>query len=333
MSHMTNIHTPPIAPILQGAIANGAKEKGISPPTHLGERNEKVRRTILLLAATALAVLLSSGVALALNTINCKTNQVCTGTKRADLMKGTNGFNEIHARGNDDTLKGFGSSDGLFGQVGDDRLRGGRGGDGLFGGKDDDNLRGEEAIDYYIYERSDWGDDTIIEDAPTRNALLFSFGENFTGSVTTNLTSSPLGPEVLNDQSSSTVNWEGNVITFVVGSSGDDTVLGNDAANEIYDYQRFSPTDEDTDTISAGKGNDFIIVEDGDSNDTVNCGEGDDFVFSDEGETLIAADCEENDTTPGGEIFSEAKAAAGENAAGGDLSEFRSFQAPPAQTD
>jgi hypothetical protein len=139
---------------------------------------------------------------------------------------------------------------------------------------------------------------------------------------------------VLNDQSSSTVNWEGNAITFVVGSSGDDTVLGNDAANEIYDYQAFSPTDVDTDTISGGKGNDFIVVQDGDTNDSVNCGEGDDFVISDEGEeTLIAPDCEENDTTTGGEILSEAKAAAGESAPGRDLSELRSFQAPPAQTD
>jgi Ca2+-binding RTX toxin-like protein len=288
-----------------------------------------MRRGVLLLATMALAILAASGVALALNTINCKTNQVCTGTKRADLMKGTNGFNEIHARGNDDTLKGFGSSDGLFGQEGDDRLRGGRGGDGLFGGKDDDNLRGEEAIDFYIYERSDWGDDTIIEDTPSRNFLVLPFEENITGPVTTNLNSdSGPTPEVTNAQSASTVNWEGDVITSVVASSGDDTVTGNEAANVILDNAGpFTETGPDTDAISAGGGDDFIIVEDGDSNDTVNCGEGDDFVVSDETEVLIAPDCEQNVTEGEDPLFSEAKA--DENAPGGDLSEVRSFQVSP----
>lgn len=283
-----------------------------------------MRRTIFLLAATALAVLLSSGVALALNTINCKTNQVCTGTERADLMKGTDGFNEMYGRDGNDILKGFGKWDALLGQEGNDRLLGGRGADYVGGGKDDDTLRGEGAIDGYSFERSDWGDDTIIEDSPSRNAVLLPFGENFTGPVATNLTSSS-SPEVENAASASTVNWEGNVITFVVGSSGNDTVLGNDAANEIYDDAGpFYGTGPDTDTISAGGGSDFIVVQDGDSNDTVNCGEGDDFVISDETEVLIAADCEENDT--GGPMFPEAMAA-GEDAPGGDFSEFRSFQA------
>jgi hypothetical protein len=269
-------------------------------------------------------VLLTGAVALAINTINCKTNQVCTGTDRADLMKGTDGFNDMRGRDGNDTLKGFGRSDALFGQEGDDRLRGGRGGDGVFGGKDDDKLRGEEATDFYIFG-SDWGEDTIIEDSPSRNFLALPFRENFTGPVTTNLNSdSGPTPEVTNAQSGSTVNWDGNVITVVFGSSGDDTVTGNDASNEIYDDAGpFTETGPDTDAISAGGGNDFIVVQDGDSLDTVNCGEGSDFVVSDETEVLIAPDCEENDTTTGGEILSEAKAAAGESAPGTDLSKFR----------
>jgi len=285
---------------------------------------------ILLLAAMGTALLLSSGVALALNTITCESNDACRGTEKADLMKGADGFNYMLGRAEDDTLKGFGRGDGLLGQQGDDTLLGGLGHDSLLGGRGDDTLRGEGGIDGYSFERSEWGQDTIIEDSPSSNAVLLPFGETFTGSVATNLNSG-LTAEVTNAQSGSTVNWEGNVITFVVGSSGNDSVTGNDAANEIYDDAgSFYGTGPDTDEISAGGGNDFIVVQDGDSNDTVNCGEGDDFVVSDETEVLIATDCEENDT--GGPIFEEAKAAS-ENAPGGDLSKFRSFQAPPAPTN
>ena len=292
-----------------------------------------MRRTILLLAAMGAALLFSSGVALALNTINCKTNQVCTGTDGADRMKGTDGFNEMRGRDGNDTLKGFGKWDFLQGQEGNDKLLGGRGGDYVVGGRDDDTLRGEGGFDGYSFERSDWGQDVIIEESPSINYLALPFGENVTGPVTTNLNSGA-EPEVVNAQSSSTVNWEGNVITFVLGSSGNDTITGNDAHNEIWDDAGpFWGTAPDTDVISsAGGGDDFIFVQDGDTNDTVNCGEGDDFVVSDEGEALIAPDCEENDTTPAEVIESEAKAAGAQSAPGGDLSKFRSFQAR-AQTD
>ena len=310
----------------QGAIADGAEERDVSPPPYSGERNEKVRRTILLLAAMGTALLLSSGVALALNVIKCGSEEPCHGTDRPDLMKGTDGFNFMLGHGNDDALKGFGRSDELFGQEGDDRLLGGRGQDFVVGGKGDDTLRGEETIDGYFFERSKWGQDSIIEDAPSRNFLALPFAENLSGPVTTNLNSdSGPTPEVTNAQSGSTVNWEGNVITFVSGSSGDDTVTGNDASNGLYDDAGpVYGTAPDTDAISAGGGNDFIVVQDGDSSDTVNCGGGSDYVISDETEVLIADDCEENDT--GGPMFPEAMAA--ESASGGNLSEFRSFQAP-----
>ena len=296
-----------------------------------------MRRTILLLAATALAVLLSSGVALALNTINCKTNQACTGTKRADLMKGTNRFDDMSGRGGNDTLKGFGKWDFLLGQKGNDKLLGGRGGDWVVGGRGDDTLRGEGGFDGYSFEGSDWGQDVIIEETSSIDYLALPVDENFTGPVTTDLNSGA-GPEVevTNTQSSSTVNWEGDVIAYVLGSSGNDTITGNDAYNEIWDDAGpFWGTAPDTDVItSAGGGDDFILVQDGDTNDSVNCGEGDDFVVSDEGEeALIAPDCEENDTTPVEVIIdSEAKAAGAQSAPGGDLSKFRSFQAR-AQTD
>ncbi len=175
--------------------------------------------------------------------------------------------------GDDDTLKGFGRSDGLLGQEGDHRLR------------------GEGAIDEYGFERSHWGHDTIIEDSPSRNAISLPYTESFAGTIETNLISSSAA-EVTNPSGTSTVNWDGNVITFVSGSSGDDTVTGNDAANEIYDDA--GPdygTGPDTDAITAGGGNDFIVVQDGDTDDVVDCGEGSDTVYFDAGE--VTTNCEE----------------------------------------
>ena len=234
------------------------------------------------------ALLLSSGVALALNIIRCGSEEPCHGTDRPDLMKGTDGFNFMLGHGNDDALKGFGRSDGLFGQEGDDRLLGGPGYDYLVGGRGDDRLRGEEAGDEYSFERPNWGQDTIVESTPSRNALYLPYMESFTGTITTNLISSA-APEVTNSANTSTINWDGNVIAFVIGSSGNDLVTGNDAANAIID-----DAGSDTDTISGAKGRDLLVVLDGDSNDTVNCGEGADTVYFDEGDVLVVEDdCEE----------------------------------------
>jgi Ca2+-binding RTX toxin-like protein len=211
-------------------------------------------------------------------------------------MKGTDGFNHMLGRENEDTLKGFGRTDALLGQEEDDTILGGRGHDFVIGGKGDDKLRGEEAVDSYIFERINWGEDTIIEASLSSNDLILPFVDSFTGTITTNLISdSGPVPEVTNSSNTSTINWDSNVITFVLGSSGNDTVTGNDDANDIIDDAGPNfETAADTDAISAGGGNDFIIVQDGDSNDTVICGEGSDTVYFDEGEVLlIAADCEE----------------------------------------
>ena len=75
---------------------------------------------------------------------------------------------------------------------------------------------------------------------------------DFGGAINTDLNSDsgPL-PEVINAGSSSTVNWKGEVISIVIGSTGDDTVKGNDAANDIFDGEG---RETDRDTISGAGG-------------------------------------------------------------------------------
>lgn len=251
---------------------------------------------ILLLAAMGTALLLSSGVALALNTITCESNEACRGTEKADLMKGADGFNYMLGRAEDDTLKGFGRGDGLLGQQGDDTLLGGLGHDSLLGGRGDDRLRGEDASDFYIFERTEWGKDTIIEDSPSRNGLILPFIVDSTSTITTNLDSDagPV-PEVSNSASASTINWGEDVISFVDGSTGNDTVTGNEVANWIFDdVNLYTETGPDTDIITGAEGKDFIVVKDGDGDDSVSCGAGNDTVYFDAGDELIVeADCEE----------------------------------------
>jgi Ca2+-binding RTX toxin-like protein len=243
-----------------------------------------MRKSLLLVASTILTVLLSSGVALALNTINCEGSGIrCVGTNRPDLMKGTAGLDAMYGREKGDTLKGFGKEDALLGQEGDDTLLGGASQDLLIEGLDDDRLRGEDALDIYYFERSKWGMDTISEVSP-RNILRLPNGENFSGAITTNLISGPL-PEVTNADSGSTVNWNGEVISIVIGSTG------NDAANKIFDGEEL---DTDTDNISGAGGNDLLDVQDSAGDDTVECGDGNDTVYFDEGDALaVPTDCEE----------------------------------------
>ncbi len=262
------------------------------------------RKAILLLAAMGAALVLSSGVALAaINTINCKANKPCYGTKARDLMKGSAGSDWMMGKGRADTLKGFGNSaddeELLYGQGGNDKLYGGHGWDILSGGPGNDALVGDDSgtisHDDYEFEANNWGDDTITDNASWDNTVHFRSG--ITTNLTINLNSLDLAPEVRNADGTSTVNWSGNVINDVNNQgTGDDTITGNDAGNRIqsigFDPQTGIYNSGGADTILAGGGSDVINVDDGFSGDSVDCGEGIDTVSYNTGDTLVPGTCE-----------------------------------------
>jgi RTX calcium-binding nonapeptide repeat (4 copies) len=111
-----------------------------------------MRRVVLVLAAMALALLLASGVALAVNKV---------GTNGPDTLRGTNG---------DDNLLGKGGNDELYSLNGRDNLLGGPGKDFVWGGKrerfrlsgGDKNLQGGLGNDVVIGGR---GSDNVLGDA------------------------------------------------------------------------------------------------------------------------------------------------------------------------
>ncbi len=254
-----------------------------------------MKRTGLLFAATLLALVVFSGVALAA-TISCEALLDCYGTKQADTMNGSDDADHMYGKGRGDTLNGLGGSDMLYGQGGADKLFGGPNFDLMVGGPGNDTLSGgEDSADrYYFYTA--WGKDAITDDVNDTNQLSFLEGPDSDEDGVSDedliiKLASADGPEVKNASGTSTVNWEGNAIAWVYPSgSGDDQITGNSYANVI---------DADTggaDNISTGFGDDRIDVADGVGDDVVDCGESgnfpdDDVVESDSGDQ-IADNCE-----------------------------------------
>jgi Ca2+-binding RTX toxin-like protein len=117
-----------------------------------------VRRVGLALAAMALALLLASGVALAVNKV---------GTNGPDTLRGTNGDDNLVGKGGSDRLFSLDGRDNLRGGTGKDvvlsgtrrqhenargdkNLEGGPGNDIVFGGRGTDNVAGEEGNDLML---------------------------------------------------------------------------------------------------------------------------------------------------------------------------------------
>jgi Ca2+-binding RTX toxin-like protein len=113
-----------------------------------------MRRVVLVLAAMALALLLASGVALAVTKI---------GTSGPDTLRGTNGNDNLIGRGGNDELYPLDGRDNVLGGAGKDclvcatrqhrfftgdkNLDGGPGNDFLWSGKGTDNVVGGEGND------------------------------------------------------------------------------------------------------------------------------------------------------------------------------------------
>src|SRR5215210_925740 len=116
----------------------------LSPPHYRGERF--MRRTVLLLAAMAVALLVVSGVALAI-VKECPRD--CTGTDNPDRLSGS---------ANPQKMKGLGGNDSISGYRGDDIVDGDGGNDAVYGGLGDDLIYGDAGNDY---AEGDFGHDYI----------------------------------------------------------------------------------------------------------------------------------------------------------------------------
>jgi Ca2+-binding RTX toxin-like protein len=235
------------------------------------ERTGMRRRAILLLVAMGAVLVLSSGVALALNTIRCQLPEdyYCYGTSGDDRMLGNDDGQYMAGYGGSDVLRGFEGEDVLHGGEDDDRMFGGEDGDWISPGPGDDAVRGGEGADYYEFvdypEEDGWGHDTLTE-TPTGDDDYLVFYSN--GGLTIDLDSSEERHEVTDTDGTSTVDWPDDVIDATHGSRGDDTIRGNAAANRIlavnfrHDPAFDSMSPQGSDEVFAEGGDDEVWVRD-----------------------------------------------------------------------
>jgi Ca2+-binding RTX toxin-like protein len=121
-----------------------------------------MRKTVLVLAPVAVAMLVVGGVAWAA-TLKCPNyypdHVVCHGTNKADTMHGTQRFNAMHGRGGADTMYLYDNSrrgESARGGAGSDKLYGGKGRDTLWGGGySRDGVVNDQADDYLYGGRGD----------------------------------------------------------------------------------------------------------------------------------------------------------------------------------
>ncbi len=127
-----------------------------------------MRRTVVLVASMALAVLVAGGVALAA-TIDC-TGGDCVGTRSGDAMFGSPKVDEEFGLGGGDLMYGYERADRMSGGAGGDRMYGGigrdtvngdRGNDAVYGGRGDDAVNGGDDSDTLVGNQ---GNDTISGD-------------------------------------------------------------------------------------------------------------------------------------------------------------------------
>ena len=92
-----------------------------------------MRRTVLLLAVMAVAIVVASGVALANNIEGNGGNNRLVGTNGDDTISGGGGNDDIFGKGGQDRLNGDSGNDDVYGGGKGDRLQSGQGQDELFG--------------------------------------------------------------------------------------------------------------------------------------------------------------------------------------------------------
>jgi len=131
-----------------------------------------MRRTIRLCTLVAAVLLAFSGIAWAVNEIDCTASKSCQGTGGDDLINGTqlrdviipyDGKDLVYANGGNDEVRHSFGDDEIWGGDGNDTLRGGRGTDVIYGGY------GKDLIDcaYLETRATDLGDTAYADSEDT----------------------------------------------------------------------------------------------------------------------------------------------------------------------
>lgn len=214
---------------------------------------------------------------------------VRTGTDGADTLTGRGGNDTIYGLGGDDVLRGLGGSDTLYGGGGDDVLWGRDGSDSLFsspggnstlyGGADQDwffagggldVLYGGPGEDTFYLGQNGSGRDTIyggVDDDRSEDGVNYI---NSSAGVYVDLRRVPSADRMLTDVLYG--------IETAVGSSYNDTIVGNTGFNRLY-------AESGDDRLTGFSGVDWLYG--GYGNDVLFGGTGEDYLDGDDGDDVI----------------------------------------------
>jgi Ca2+-binding RTX toxin-like protein len=261
-----------------------------------------MRKRVLLLASTALFVLLASGVALAA-TISCPNrdanlcvgtpkDDTMTGTKSADDIRGRGGNDSIHSKAGNDKVDGAAGYDEMLGEKGNDTIYGGEGKDRLVGGilgdlpspgAGDDTLKGEGNRDEMLGAA---GDDTL--NGGEGEDYMYGYG----GVCESSLKEGETDTDTLKG---------GPGPDFMYGGPGlNDTLVGGPGTDDLNgDYPAWALgclPQPDVVSLEPYEGDDHIYAVDGEQ-DFVYCAGGTDTVEADAIDEVDEATCETVNTS------------------------------------
>lgn len=158
-------------------------------------RSQGVRRiahrTVLLLTAMAVALVVAGGVAAAVSK---------TGTSGDDILRGTDGRDTLAGGGGDDRIYGKDARDRLYGDSGNDLVVGGSGPDQLFGGQGSDRVYGGPGNDF-INVADERGEAVIDCGGGTQDEVIGDFEDkddiNFENCEFVSLTTFEFGADMM----------------------------------------------------------------------------------------------------------------------------------------
>ena len=127
-----------------------------------------MRKSVLLLASMALAVLLASGVALAATVKGTSGDDVLYGTPSRDVINPFNGNDVVYADGGNDDVRHSYGNDKIYGGAGNDTLRGGFDNDEIWGGPGKDlidcaYIASRDKGEAYDIAHAVRGEDTVVD--------------------------------------------------------------------------------------------------------------------------------------------------------------------------
>lgn len=209
-------------------------------------------------------------------------NDIIAGSPSADIIDalggddtviGREGDDVIYGRSGNDRLVGGDGDDIIFGHEGNDQIFAGAGNDVVFGGAGDDLIHGDIGNDVLWGED---GDDTFIAAENDGNDVIDGGDGSDTYSAADTSTSIRVDLAAFSSSGQSTGNDTLISIENVVGSTGNDQIVGNDDSNTI---DGFSGNDivegrGGADTLSGGNGNDTFVATIDDGDDGIFGGDG-----------------------------------------------------------